>query len=156
MPKHPKIFDLRWIVDKSRDISDIEIADPHQAAKHGQGVIGESYNEQFFVILYDANKEYLGEKVISTGDHTSVNVNVAAIVRAVLFSGAKMVLIMHCHPPGDPDPSQADKSTTQLLQMILGIFKVHLMDHIILGDEGNYYTFLFDEIKNYNDGWDDE
>jgi DNA repair protein RadC len=156
MPTHPKKLVMKWVVDKTKDISGIELADPKQAAKHGFGVIGEEFNEKFFIIAYSCRKEYIGEQVVTQGDHTSTQVNPVGIITAILMAGAQKVIVMHNHPSGDPTPSQEDRAITTVLAAILQYFKIDLMDHIVLGDDGEFFSILFNRRFNFNDPWDNE
>jgi DNA repair protein RadC len=40
---------------------------------------------------------------------------------------------MHCHPSGDPSPSEADIKVTRDLIRAGQLLKIELLDHVIMG-----------------------
>jgi len=54
---------------------------------------------------------------------------------ALKYNAAAMVLV-HNHPSGNPDPSQADRILTKKLQEALNLVGVRTLDHIVVGREG--------------------
>ena len=49
------------------------------------------------------------------------------------FALAAAVLAMHCHPSGDPSPSEADIKVTRDLIRAGQLLKIELLDHVIIG-----------------------
>ena len=46
------------------------------------------------------------------------------------------MVVVHNHPSGDPEPSQADRSLTCTLREALNLIGVRTLDHIIVGSDG--------------------
>lgn len=59
---------------------------------------------------------------------------------AILNNGA-YIICFHNHPSGDIQPSQEDIKLTRRIEECGRILGIQLVDHIILGGEGNYYSF---------------
>jgi DNA repair protein RadC len=53
---------------------------------------------------------------------------------------AKGVIIAHNHPSGSINPSDADNKITKQLKQALDLFKIKLLDSIIL-TEKSYFSF---------------
>jgi DNA repair protein RadC len=49
------------------------------------------------------------------------------------IAGAANVVLMHCHPSGDPMPSDADIKVTRDLIRAGDLIKIEVKDHIIVG-----------------------
>jgi len=45
-------------------------------------------------------------------------------------------ILVHNHPSGDPEPSQADRALTIKLKEALSLVGVRTLDHVIVGQEG--------------------
>ena len=58
------------------------------------------------------------------------------MVKQALANNAAAVILVHNHPSGDPEPSDADKRITQHLKEALGLVDVRVIDHIVVGSEG--------------------
>ena len=50
-------------------------------------------------------------------------------------------LLFHNHPSGDPSPSREDTELTQRLREAGRILGIEVLDHLVLGDEGRYFSF---------------
>lgn len=46
-----------------------------------------------------------------------------------------------CHPSGDPTPSPDDARLTLRLAQAADILDMPLLDHLIVGDAGRYFSF---------------
>jgi DNA repair protein RadC len=59
------------------------------------------------------------------------------VFRAAIVACAHSVVIVHNHPSGDPNPSDADIRITK--ELIAGgkLLRVDVRDHIIIGSERN-------------------
>ena len=58
-----------------------------------------------------------------------------------LRSDAVAVIVGHNHPSGDPTPSPDDVELTRKLAAAGVIIGVELVDNIIVGQAGRYYSF---------------
>ena len=45
---------------------------------------------------------------------------------------AAAVIFSHCHPSGNPEPSQADRKITEHLRKALALVDVRTLDHVIV------------------------
>ena len=55
---------------------------------------------------------------------------------------ASTVIICHNHPSGNLDPSEQDKRITTRLKEGLALFDINLVDHLIVGPDGERLSFL--------------
>jgi DNA repair protein RadC len=60
---------------------------------------------------------------------------------ACLTPGTTALLVMHNHPSGDPTPSPDDARLTLRLAQAADILDMPLLDHLIVGDAGRYFSF---------------
>ena len=58
------------------------------------------------------------------------------VVKICLEHNAAAVILVHNHPSGDPEPSQADRVLTRKLQDALNLVDIRTIDHIVVGSEG--------------------
>ena len=69
--------------------------------------------------------------------------------RPALARQAHAVILVHNHPSGNPDPSDADMAVTRRMKEAGALLQVELLDHVILGaprkDEGKSYFSFKDE-----------
>jgi DNA repair protein RadC len=54
---------------------------------------------------------------------------------------AKFMVMAHQHPSGDPTPSRDDFITTTRIVNAGKILGIEVLDHVIIGSNGRYYSF---------------
>lgn len=89
--------------------------------------------EVFAVMLLNNQHELIEYKELFKGTVGSCSVYPREVVKAVLAANAAAVILVHNHPSGVSDPSQADKHITQRLVNALGLIDVRVLDHLIIG-----------------------
>ena len=60
---------------------------------------------------------------------------------ACLTPGTTALLVVHNHPSGDPTPSPDDARLTLRLAHAADVLDMPLLDHLIVGDAGRYFSF---------------
>lgn len=65
----------------------------------------------------------------------------------VLLSGCQRFILLHNHPSGDVTPSNLDLDFDTRIKEGCNILGLELLDNIILGEDGFYYTIGGEEIK---------
>lgn len=56
------------------------------------------------------------------------------MVKRALAHNAAAAILVHNHPSGIAEPSQADRLLTERLQEALDMIEVRVLDHFIVGD----------------------
>jgi DNA repair protein RadC len=80
--------------------------------------------------------------VLSRGTRDSTPVSLPDVfLPACLTPGATGVMVVHNHPSGDPTPSPDDARLTLRLCAAADVLDIALLDHLIVGDEGRYFSF---------------
>lgn len=107
--------------------------------------------EVFAVIFLDAmNKVIKLEELFEGTLNQSAVYPREVIKKAIEYHAAGMVLA-HNHPSGLTKPSKEDEAITRRLCMAAGLFDIRILDHIIVGETGSYFSFseegLLEEIK---------
>lgn len=63
------------------------------------------------------------------------------IFKTAILSNATQIMVFHNHPSGDPTPSEVDKEVTRNIGRAGGLMNIAIVDHIIVGATGSYYSF---------------
>ena len=79
--------------------------------------------------------------MVAIGSVNKAAVELRDIFKYAILSNAFGIIVVHNHPSGNPDPSSEDCVLTEKVQEAGGLLGIPLLDHIILGEEGNYYSF---------------
>lgn len=97
--------------------------------------------EVFRCALVDAKLRLIKTEVISRGILNASIVHPREAFRPAVRNSASGVIFIHNHPSGDPAPSREDRAMTERLAKVGEILGVPLLDHVIIGGDGSYYSF---------------
>jgi DNA repair protein RadC len=61
-----------------------------------------------------------------------------------LFHNAAAIIIGHNHPSGNPKPSREDVLLLQKLKEAGEILGIRILDQIIIGENGHFFSFSLD------------
>lgn len=100
------------------------------------------HEEQEVVIcmMSDVKGHFLGDKVLTRGTATGSLVTPREIYMEALRRHAVSLILVHNHPSGDPTPSPDDMQITARIYQAGELLGIHLLDHIIIGDQ-KYCSF---------------
>lgn len=94
--------------------------------------LGEETREIFACLFLNNRNQVLAFDKLFLGTITEAAVYPREIVRQGLAHNAAKIILSHNHPSGNPNPSQADKETTVIIQKALSLVDIKVIDHIIV------------------------
>jgi len=97
--------------------------------------------EVFSCAMVDAKLRLIKTQVISRGSLTASIVHPRESFRPAVRNAASGVIFVHNHPSGDPLPSDEDRRITGRLEEVGRILGIPVLDHVIMGVSGSYYSF---------------
>ena len=89
--------------------------------------------ECFVVLLLNTRRRVKGHVFVSTRTLDTLLVHSREVFRAAIVAAASAVVLMHNHPSGDPQPSEADIRVTRDLMRAGQLLKIEVLDHVIVG-----------------------
>jgi DNA repair protein RadC len=123
-------------------VPNVALGDPRTAATTFAPLLADEPVEVFAVACLSKRYRLLAWHVLSRGTRTSTSVSLAEIfVPACLTPGTTALIVVHNHPSGDPTPSLDDAQLTLRLCQAADVLDMPLLDHLIVGDAGRYYSF---------------
>jgi DNA repair protein RadC len=96
--------------------------------------------EHFWIIGLSVTNKILYIELISLGTVTATLVEPMEVFSIALQKRSVNVMLIHNHPSGELNPSEADKDLTDRLQQIGLFLEVPVLDHLII-TEKSYYSF---------------
>ena len=101
--------------------------------------------------IFDLGLSYRARELLSRGGHDSTVIDNRMVIRRALEKKATAVILVHNHPSGVPAPSAEDIRQTQSLTKALRTCDLHLLDHVVIGDNA-YYSFADEEMVDFSGG----
>lgn len=113
---------------------------PETVARYLHLHFNEPEREHFGLLLLDQKNRLIQFEMLFHGTLNQASVHPREVVKTVLKHNAAAVILAHNHPSGDPAPSQSDIELTRRLKDVLSLIETRLLDHLILGDHGHWYS----------------
>jgi DNA repair protein RadC len=89
--------------------------------------------EALVVLVLNTRKRIIGHNLVALGSLDTCVVTPLHIFRPVICAAGSCAVLVHNHPSGDPEPSQADIKVTRDLIRAGQLLKIEVLDHIIIG-----------------------
>ena len=91
--------------------------------------------EQFRILFLDRKNVLIADEEQQKGTVDHVPVYPREVAKRALELNASALILVHNHPSGNPEPSQADIDMTILVEQALQAIGVTVHDHVIIGAE---------------------
>ncbi|HBM2882460.1 TPA: DNA repair protein RadC [Klebsiella oxytoca] len=89
--------------------------------------------EEFTALFLDNQHRLIAYETLFTGTINNTQVHPRELVKSGLKHNCAAVIVAHCHPSGEAEPSQADRLITARIQQALDLVDIRLLDHLVVG-----------------------
>lgn len=96
--------------------------------------------EHFWVIGLAISNKIAYIELVSLGSISAAIVNPLEVFNLAVRKKSPRIILVHNHPSGGLQPSQADKDITQNIIAGAKTLTIEVLDHLIISEEG-YYSF---------------
>lgn len=117
----------------------IQITGSEQAVSQASA-IRHLQKEHLLGLYLNARQELVHQEVITIGGLNYTNVSPRDVYAPALPIPAAYIILIHNHPSGSAEPSQADLEVTERLEAAGQLLGIALLDHIIVTST-TYYSF---------------
>ena len=96
------------------------------------------------LIILNNRNEIIRIKNVALGGINSVNMSIKDILSEPIKMQAPKIILVHNHPSGNAEPSQADLEVTRKIFEVTQLFNIELLDHIVIGNRS--FTSIISEL----------
>lgn len=133
-------------------LSERRICSPEDAVHVMGSFLSEMDREVLAVINLKADGKPINGHIASIGALNQTLSHPRELLKTAILSNAASMLILHCHPSGCLEPSEADVELTDRMIELCGLVGIPLLDHIIVGGGGReYFSFRESSILKEQD-----
>ena len=97
--------------------------------------------EMVAVVNLDARNRPMNYNIVSIGSINTSLAPIQNILKSAILSNASAIILAHNHPSGCAKPSRADYELTARLAEAGRLMEIPVLDHLILGGDGDRYSF---------------
>lgn len=94
--------------------------------------------EQFLILCLDTRNNLIKISTISTGTLDTSLVHPREVFKEAIQSLSSSIILIHNHPSGNPEPSDADIDITKRILETGKIVGIDVLDHIIVADNNSF------------------
>lgn len=94
--------------------------------------------EQFRVLFLDRKNVLIADQEQARGTVDHVPVYPREILKRALELNASALILVHNHPSGDPNPSEADLAMTRQIETAAQSLSITIHDHLIIGRSSEF------------------
>lgn len=134
------VVKLQMLKEKNFPYKTNKITDPSSAVRLLQEFIGKEDREHFVLICLDTKNKVTALNTVSIGNLNSAIVTPREIFKTAILSNSASIIVGHNHPSGCPVASREDISCTERIKDAGKLLGIELLDHVIIGDDGAYYS----------------
>ncbi len=98
-------------------------------------------HEVFGCLFLDNQHRVLRWEELFRGTIDGASIYPREVVKLALSCNASAVIFAHNHPSGVAEPSAADRTITTQLRQALSLVEIRVLDHFIVGDGQQAYSF---------------
>ena len=114
---------------------------PREAAAVLTALLSHEAIEVFAIVCLSTKHHLQAYYEVSRGSLDATLVHPRDVFKAAIMANAAALIMAHNHPSGDPTPSPDDLLITRKLVQAGEVLGVDVVDHIIVGHDGKYYSF---------------
>ncbi|MCA9705716.1 MAG: DNA repair protein RadC [Myxococcales bacterium] len=108
---------------------------PADVAEFLRASIGSAPQETFLVLGLDARQRLQMIRTIAKGSLASVQVHPREVFRPLVQAGMHAVILVHNHPSGEAEPSDADVILTHRMARVGELLGIPVLDHLVVTRE---------------------
>ena len=113
--------------------SGFKITSPACAEEYVQTLLSDREHEIFAILFLDNRHQVIDYQEMFRGTVDGTSVYPREVVKEGLAQNAAAVLLVHNHPSGVAEPSNADECITRRLKAALELVDIRVIDHLIVG-----------------------
>ena len=93
--------------------------------------------ERVRILYLDTRNRLIDDHHLGDGSIDEAAIHPREVIRKAMDVGASALILVHNHPSGNPEPSQADIQITRRIAEAGRLLGVTVHDHVIIGSEGH-------------------
>jgi DNA repair protein RadC len=110
------------------------LANPRATREFLRSKLRDLPHEVFCCVYLDNRHRVIAFEELFRGTIDGASVHPREVVKEALARNAAAVILVHNHPSGLAEPSQADELITRRLKEALSLVDIRVLDHLVVGD----------------------
>lgn len=122
------------------------ITSPKEAVNFTAPFFEDSDREKIVCMCMSSSGEPVNISLVAIGGIAQCGVSIPDLLKTAILCNAPGMVLFHNHPSGSTKPSEEDYLITNRVKDACKIMGIKLLDHIIVGEDGGYFSFMEENI----------
>ena len=140
-----KVVSIR-LVDEPPLYSRKNMRNPSEVIVVMQEELNKYDRELFCILNLKAKGQVINLNIVSMGSLQQAIVHPREVFKSAILANASSIILLHNHPSGDCQPSEADIDVTKRLIGAGELLGIEVLDHIVIGEQKEYFSFKENEM----------
>lgn len=119
-------------------VRDGALSSPEITRRYLRSQLRDYGHEVFACLFLDNRNRVICFEEMFRGTINSASVHPREVVKRALDLNSAAIILVHNHPSGISEPSEADHRITSQLKDALALVEIRVLDHFIVGDDAGY------------------
>lgn len=146
--RYVPLVKLHAVKEKFIPYGNEELYSPERVVRMAGKLLEGMDRECVLAIPIDACCKPVGVEIVSIGSVKSCQIQARELYKYAILSSAYGLIMVHNHVSGKIEPSQEDYAITKKMREAGRLLDIDLIDHIIIGDDGSYFSM--NESEKWN------
>ena len=124
----------------SKNVDSVVLDTSHKLVQYFRTIDRVRNNERFYIFCLNGEKKLIKMVKFDADIVSAVSVPLTDFSQKIAFASNRSVIIMHTHPNGNAQPTEADMKATRRMIKAAKAVGVKIEDHIIVTNN-HYYSF---------------
>ena len=128
------VYRIAMIKESAISVEQKTIRSPRDVFDAVREYLADVDREHFLTLLLNTKNGIVGVNTTSIGTLNSSLVHPREVFKPAIIANSAAVILVHCHPSGDPTASNEDLEITRRLVEAGKLLGIEVLDHVIVGD----------------------
>jgi DNA repair protein RadC len=128
------VYRVSMIKESAISVEQKKVHSPRDVFEAVREYLADVDREHFLTLLLTTKNGIVGVNTTSIGTLNSSLVHPREVFKPAIIANSAAVILVHCHPSGDPTASNEDMEITRRLVEAGKLLGIEVLDHVIVGD----------------------
>ncbi|ABL65778.1 RadC family protein [Chlorobium phaeobacteroides] len=126
------VFELNKRIHYSRNLQR-KVLSARDVFEYMAGRVPDITKEHLFVLHLNTKNQIIRNEQVTVGTLNASLAHPREVFKSAIRESAHAIILVHNHPSGDVEPSNADRQVTEILRQAGSFLQIDLLDHVIIG-----------------------
>lgn len=135
--------DFLFLLAKKSENKSKQLKNPADFQKRYAGLFYGLKTEHLLCVFLDSKLRVIKDRLFTNDNLDNLKIPIKQIVLLAEHYKSNQIVLIHNHPSQDPEPSETDLETTQIVSEVFKHLEIKLLDHLIFTNSAHTSIFAY-------------